>query len=322
MSTNNFPIINIPSFSNPASLASLLSVSEQDLFRITSSVDNLYKPGKILQKKNGELRRTHDAKKPLKDLHEIIKNRILKKVVYPYYLLGGIADPFKPRNCTNNALIHSGKKILIAEDIENFFPSSSSDIVFNIWKLCFKFSPKIADILTKLTTYQNQLPQGWKTSGYLANLVFWDNEPDLVRDFEKRGYSYSRFIDDIAISSNQFINDNQKSYIISRIYSMLRLKGYKPKRTKHEIQTQIKSMHLTGLGINRKRPTVPRNRRNNVRLLVYNLEKRHRHEGDTHQYREDWISVSGKVGHIRSFHNNEWEKLKFRLNKIKPNDKV
>lgn len=316
MLTSKHPHIKTPSFSNISSLASLLSVSESALFKIASNIEKLHKPGKLLCKKNGEPRPTHDAKEPLKTIHEHIKNRILKQVIYPQYMVGGIADPINPRNCITNANIHLRKKILIAEDIKDFFPSSNTKIVYDIWKYCFKCSPEIADILTKLTTYNKSLPQGWKTSGYIANLTFWDKEPVLVELFEKYGYSYSRFIDDITVSSKHIISEKQKSFIISNIYGMLYSKGYKPKRSKHEILSSRNTMCITGLVVNGKKPTITKKERNKVRSLVFQLEQQSKKNNV--QYCKNWKSVSGMVGRICSLHKAEGGKLRERLQVIKP----
>ena len=260
MSRNRHPVINISSIAKVSSLASLLSTNEPDLLYIARNVVRFYRPGKMLRKESGEPRQTHDAEQPLKTIHEMIKNRILKKVDYPYYLQGGIADTRQPRNCRTHASSHSGKKLIITEDIKDFFPCISEEIVKKIWQYCFRFPPEIANILTCLTTYQNRLPQGWKTSSYLANLVFWDTEPGLVSLLEQQGYSYSRYIDDIAVSSGHHINDEQKTYVISKVYGMLFSKGFAPKRSKHEILSQSQRMVVTGLGVNGKKPTVSKHK--------------------------------------------------------------
>ena len=272
MSRNRYPIINISPIAKVSSLASLLSTNESKLLYIAGNVDRFYRSGKVLKKGNGELRRTHDAEQPLKTIHEMIKRRILRKVDYPFYLQGGIADTKQPRSCRAHASNHSGKKLIITEDIKDFFPCTSEEIVKKIWQYCFRFSPEIANILTRLTTYQNQLPQGWKTSSYLANLVFWDTEPDLVSSLEQQGYSYSRYIDDITVSSGHYMNNKQKGDVISKIYGRLFSKGFAPKRSKHEILSQSQRMTVTGLGVNGKKPTVSKHKRNRVRAGVFQLE--------------------------------------------------
>ena len=318
MQRDRYPKISISPFANTSSLASILSVSKDQLHYFTENIDEFYKPGKLLQKKNGDPRLTHDAKPTLKQVHERIKNRILKQVDYPYYMLGGVSDSENPRSCKTHASIHCGKKILISEDISNFYPNTSYEAVKSIWKHCFHFSDNISDILAKLTTYNGELPQGWKTSGYLANLALWKIEPDLVKILEEKGFSYSRFVDDITVSSLFSINDKDKYFIVSNIYAMLLPCGYSPQRTKHDISSREKPMVVTSLNVNTNKPTIPKRQRNNIRSMVFQIEMLHPRQGRTHSYYKQWISLYGKVNRIKSFHENEGEDLQRRMRLVKP----
>lgn len=318
MLRDRYPKIKIASISNTSSLASILSISEDELHYFTEHIDEFYKSGKLLKKKNGDPRPTHDAKPVLKQVHERIKNRILKKLDYPYYMLGGISDPENPRSCKTHALIHCDKKILISEDISNFYPNTSYEVVKRIWKQCFHFSNNISEILAKLTTYNGELPQGWKTSGYLANLALWNREPDLVKTLEEKGFSYSRFIDDITVSSPFFINDKEKHFIISKIYGMLLPCGYSPKRAKHDISSREQPMAVTSLNVNTKKPTIPKSQRNNIRAMVFQIERQYASQGRTRLYYKHWISLYGKVNRVKSFHKSEGEDLQRRMRLVKP----
>lgn len=318
MGASKKPVIKISPIANVKSLASILSMSEQELLEIAANVDQLWKPGKLLKKKTGEPRPTSDAREPLKTVHEHIKNRILKQVDYPLYMQGGIADPKSPRSCTSHAKIHANKRILIAEDVKDFFPSSDCSVVYGIWQYLFNFSPDIAQLLTTLTTHNGCLPQGWKTSGYLANLVFWDREPDLVIHLEQQGYSYSRFMDDVTVSSRYRMSQKHKTDVISNIYGMLFGNGFTPKRSKHEIVAANAPMRVTNLGVNGKQPTVPKKERQKVRAMVYQLELRAQNEIGGDLYLKEWRKVSGKVGRISSMHKIEGGDLRRRLRSIKP----
>lgn len=309
---------NLTHLAKISTLASVLSVTEAELLEIAASIPRYYKPGRLLKKKSGAPRLTHDAKEPLKTIHERIKNRILKQAQYPYYILGGIADPVAPRSCTTHARVHTGKRIVIAEDIADFYPNATAEVVYKIWMRCFHFSPEVAEILARLTTYHDQLPQGWKTSGYLANLVFWDREPELVALLEKRGYRYSRFMDDITVSSKRYINDKEKSFIISSVYGLLYGKGFRPKRSKHEIMTPNRGMMVTGIRINGGKPGISKEDRRSVRSAVFHLEQRSQSDRNTRDFCNAWKSASGRVGRIRSLHEKEGALLRQRLNAIKP----
>ncbi|RLU00979.1 reverse transcriptase family protein [Ketobacter sp.] len=318
MLRDRYLIIKIPSIANTSSLASLLEITEKELFYIADNVHEFYKPGKIMRKKNGDPRPTHDAKPVLKQIHARIKNRILKQVVYPYYMLGGISDLESPRSCKTHAQIHSGKKILISEDIANFYPNTSYEVVKKIWKYHFKFGDEVSELLTKLTTFNGELPQGWKASGYIANLALIDKEPELVRILEEKGLSYSRFIDDITVSSPFYLTSNDKQFIISNIYAMLFSCGYKPKRIKHEIVSREMPMSVTSLNVNTKKPTIPSKERKIIRALVYQLECAYPDDGRSIRFYKLWLSVYGKVNRVKSFHAEEGSKLQIRMRQIKP----
>lgn len=310
--------VHLPKYGTTRSLASLLSIPEAQLLQIANSVDSYHRPGKTLRKKNGDPRPTHDAEEPLKTIHERVKNRILKKVSYPYYMLGGIADPINPRSCHAHAKIHSGKKVLITEDIKDFFPKTTKDVVYRVWLRCFNFSPEVADTLTRLTTYQGELPQGWKTSGYLANLVFWEREPQLVSQLTKQGLAYSRFMDDISVSSRHSLENSEKRAIISNVYAMLFGEGYAPKRSKHSILTPSAPMQVTSLNVNGRKPTIPKQERHAVRAGIFKLEQQAHEDKTTADFCKKWKSLSGKVGRITSLHPEEGAKLRQRLSSIKP----
>lgn len=169
-----------------------------------------------------------------------------------------------------------------------------------------------------MTTHNGELPQGWKTSGYLANLALWNREPDLVKTLKEKGFSYSRFIDDITVSSPFFINDKDKNFIISNIYGMLLPCGYSPKRAKHDISSREAPMAVTSLNVNTKKPTIPKTQRNNIRAMVFRIEKRYSRQGQTFSYYKEWLSIYGKVNRVKSFHENEGEDLQKRMWKVKP----
>lgn len=305
-----------PPIAHIESLASILDVDKDELIEISNSIDVLWKPGKLLLKKNGDPRPTIDAKPRLKLLHEKIKNRLLKEAHYPIYLLGGIKDREIPRDYKRHASIHSGKCILISEDIRDFFPNSSFNVVHDIWKYVFRCAPEVAEILAKITTLKSSLPQGWKTSSYLANLVFWDSEPELVARLERRGFTYSRFMDDITVSSRSIINNAQKKYIVGEIYRMLFSKGYAPKRSKHTITSRGSRMEVTGLTVNSKSPSLPH--KSNIRAAVHHCEQRARFGRQSRSYNKLWHSISGDVSTLTRFHPNKGKQLRERLRAIKP----
>lgn len=315
------PLPNITPISNTTSLAMLLDITVSELLYLSNNIDSFWCPGKKLPKKDGGLRQTHNAKPRLKIVHEKIKNKILKKAYYPLYMYGGIADIKNPRGCRQHASIHCNKTTLISEDIKSFFPNCDYQNIRSIWQGFFCMTPEIADILTKLTTYKGMLPQGWKTSGYLAHLVFYDVEPQLVEYLNNHQVSYSRYIDDITISSSRLLTGKQKTDFISKIYSMLFSKGHSPNRAKQKIfspSVNGKGETVTGLTVNSRKPTINKAQRKELRAAIHKLSERFSSEKNTLLYYENWLSIKSKIGQIKFSHSSQWKQLSKEVDSIKP----
>lgn len=300
------------------SLARVLGISPAELLSISEQVDVLWKPGKKLLKKQGGWRSTHDAREPLKSIHEKIKNRILKKVFYPPYLKGGVEARGVRRDHKAHAAEHAGQRVCFSEDIQHFFPSTGTEKILHIWQYFFNFPPEVSRLLSTITTFKNELPQGWKTSSYLANLALWEHEPPLVEAFSKKGLRYTRFVDDITVSSNDFVSPKMKLFIVSEIVGMLNRSGYKHKRAKHTIATAGNLMRVTGLNVNAGRPTMPKEERNRIRVMVFQCERMFENTRNSRTYIALWRSVSGKVANLARFHPRVGAKYRLRLNQVRP----
>lgn len=205
---------------------------------------------------------------------------------------------------------------MISEDIKGFFPSTSVDRVFNIWHNFFGFSETVARCLTQLTTRHGELPQGAITSSFLANLVFWQDEPTLHARLATQGLAYSRYVDDIAVSSKSFLADDGKSEVIRHVYGMLLKHGYQSKRAKHEITTSAIRMAVTKLAVNSK-PGLDRATRNRIRATVQAVERRAALEEDLSFDGGPYAQAMGHVRHLERFHSGEAAPLKNRLLALK-----
>jgi len=289
-----------------------LGMSASDLLTLSKRADSLYRLAKSITKPDGSMRNTYDALEPLKEIHRRIKNQILDHVSFPAYLTGSI----KGCDYKTNAALHAHARIVINEDISGFFPSTSADRVFNVWHEFFGFSEAVAQCLTKLTTRQGELPQGAITSSFLANLVFWQDEPILQARFAAQGLVYSRYVDDIAISSKSFLSDEGKSDVIRHVYGMLLKHGYQPKRAKHEITTSATRMAVTKLAVNAK-PGLDRVTRNKIRAAVQAVERRAALGEALSFDRGPYAQAMGQVLHLERFHAGKAAPLKQRLQALK-----
>lgn len=253
------------------SLAETLLVTPLQLERIAANADKMYRhvPQK---KKDGSTRDTWDAYAQLKAVQERLKNQLLQKVEYPLYLQGGIRDINFPRDYTKNAAIHAGAACAIKFDIKDFFPSTTQEHILKVWKSVFRFGDEVAGLLAKLTTKGGFMPQGAKTSSYLANLVFFRDEPTLVKHLAAKGWRYSRLTDDITVSSVTQVTDAEISATTRTVIAFITRNRYHLKRSKLKIYRSNVPMEVNNLLIN-VHPALPKQERKKIRAQNHQVQR-------------------------------------------------
>ena len=305
-------------FSSLLTLAKLLRESQRTLLSIAQDPRGYYRCIPI--KRKGKVRETWDALAPLKSIQARIQCLILRKVTYPRYLQGSIRDEDQARDFVSNASLHCGRRLVICEDIENFFPSTSSDLIYDLWCSLFHFPNHIARVLTGLTTLEGYLPQGAKTSSYLANLALWRTEPRLVKLLRGQGFTYSRYVDDITLSTDRRLTGSEIANVIRQIARMCSLSGFRLKRSKHSLKTSGNRMSATGLTVNR-RASLPKEVRSQTRALVHQCEclaNTSKEMKQTPHFAAEWNRASGKVALLSRLHPTAGNPLRERLRGIKP----
>ncbi|GGH96306.1 RNA-directed DNA polymerase [Pseudomonas fluvialis] len=281
-------------------------------------------------KKDGSVRHTYDAHEPLKKVQRKIVDKFLARVRYPDYLHGGIKDPNSRRSIYSNARIHGKAKTILLQDIKDFFPSIGVQHVQQIFSGLFGFSDEVAQVLALLTTRHGVVPQGASTSGYLANLVFWDTEPALVARLHARGLKYSRFADDITISAMTTLERSALTGLVAAVTDMLAKKGCQQKRTKLHIRKRGQSLlakpkveagyeplTVTGLSVFNEAPGLPKAERKAIRAAVKQAEDQASQGASWAQLEPTFRSVMGRVGRLIACGHPDGERYKLRLKALK-----
>jgi hypothetical protein len=294
-----------------AALARALKCGEAEMMSLAERANKSYRTVPLEQ---GSNRQTFDAHAPLKAIHSRIKEAFFANVTFPDYLHGSL----KGCDYVTNASLHTNKQILICEDVKKFFPSVRETKVQDVWCGFFGCSPEVARLLTRLTTKDGALPQGAITSSYLANLVLWRDEPLLHAKLAARGITYSRYVDDMAMSSATHLSKATQTWAIAQIYGMLRRNGLTAGRAKHEIFSATKPMIATKLIVNRK-PSLSQQKRSQVRAQVRQLELAHSSDVDQQTMRSLTNKASQRVGQLGRFHKTQASRLKERVQIIRNN---
>ncbi len=307
------------SISSIRSLSAALGVPEEVLTYFQTNSKKYYRQNTPEVKENGKIRITYRVDDSLKAIHDKIKKNILQNVYYPEYIQGSIRSPESPRDYMSDAKIHSGRRVVVSEDVSDFFPSIKYDQVFKMWKYFFNFPDAVSKILTDLTTYNNFIPQGSKTSSYIANLIFWQHEPAIVKELNEKEILYSRYVDDITLSFDRYVPDDELRKIISKIFGMMLKTGIKPNREKQEIKSRKNNTTVHNLNVTTSFPTFSRKKRNNIRLAVFNCKKAYRkREVDFLTYKKMYQSARTKVGQLGRLHPEQAKRLKLELIDCKP----
>jgi RNA-directed DNA polymerase len=147
-----------------------------------------------------------ETKKPrdvisVKKAWRLIQRRIYLKLLLPQfnaspYSHGGV----KRRSTATNARAHLGNSYAFIADIANFFPGISCSRVNRLF-LRQACSYDVAGILTRLCTYDFHLALGLVTSPIIANELLKPIDARIAHACRNIGLVYSRFVDDITISS-------------------------------------------------------------------------------------------------------------------------
>lgn len=232
------------------SLAKLIAVSED--------ISKYYVKSEI-KKKNGKTRTIVSIREPLKAIHAQIK-KLLDSIEISDKAHGCV----KGRSTLSNALPHCGKKTVYSLDFKSFFPSVHPQKVYRMFMDMLHCSHDVSDLLTKLTTFDYCLPQGSSVSPSITNILCRDLDTKLGAIAEERGISYTRYVDDITFSGEK-IDSSFRNKIKGIIISY----GFKLHKEKEILANQAQKQMVTGLCVNRKKPTVPKSYKRQTRAIIH-----------------------------------------------------
>lgn len=266
-------------------------------------------------------RQIHEPKHLLKKVQKRINSRIFTNVKFPPYLQGGIKDEDNPRDYYANALAHINPQFVLSLDISNFYDNIKIEHVVKVFQQLCHFSPQVAELLAKLVTYNDTVPQGAVTSSYIANLVFFENEYKIVSRLRQQGFIYTRLLDDVAISAKKKITQDKKERIIKDVAKMATKSGVciNDKKTRFATKnTKDGLMEVTGLWVNHKQPKCLKKERQKVRTSVFQCEQEYKKNSTSEKFHKLWNRASGRVAKICRVGHPQAAKLRARLDKILP----
>ncbi|WP_419581515.1 reverse transcriptase domain-containing protein [Stieleria magnilauensis] len=156
------------------------------------------------------------------------------------------------RSCFTSAARHVGQRHVFTRDVENCFPSITTDALYR-QLLLLRFKPDVADLLAKLMTCDGTIPQGCPTSTDAVNLFFAGLDQRLASTAAAMGAQYSRVVDDVVVSAK---DKDAGQIVINRVeheFERLGLKTNLKKKQTDGYRGPHQKRHVHGLDISSKR---------------------------------------------------------------------
>ena len=229
------------SISTTEELAKHLKVSPGEMNHMMSRLSRQYYKRRR-PKADGTKRVLFVPSEKLKLLQRKIYDHILSKVPVLPCAKGGV-----PGNSPiESAAIHTNKAVVFKMDIAQCFPSIKPERVLAIFQ-SLGFGPEAAGLLTKLTTWQNELPQGVPTSNALTNLALARVDWRITVVAEQFGFAYSRWVDDITLSGPRRLLKFRS--MLERIVGS---EGFQLKAEKTKTEFAEQRQTVTNFVVNRK----------------------------------------------------------------------
>ena len=239
-------------------LAFRLGVPVTGLLALAENSVNHYKPFRITRGEKSRLIDNPDRR--LKDVQRRIRSMLLVTQPLPDSVHGCV----KQRSTLTNASTHLGHPSLASIDIRDFYPNVDFNKVYKLWAT-LGLGPKLAGILTKLTTTRGRLPQGAPTSDAIANLVLRHVDEEIRAIAETLRLSYSRYLDNLDLAGVR------SRECIPLVVDALQREGFSVRHRKTFNAGRSRAHVVTGYNVNGSRPSVPKAYRMNVRAQVHRL---------------------------------------------------
>ena len=207
-----------------------------------------------------------------------------------------------------NALPHLNKKWLINLDIKDFFTNTKKEYlkeVFDNLKI-FNYQDLNQLELIELVTLEGGLPQGSPASPLLANYVAIKKIDSLIFNilnacFGKDKYSYTRYADDLTISTNEDLSFYDIKLIVNKIcLDIENTWTYRLAKEKIKIKNNSQLQEVTGITVNNRHLTLCQKEKKKLRAMMHHVSVGKK-QLDCH--------VLGKLNFIKNVDNNYYHKL-------------
>jgi RNA-directed DNA polymerase len=215
-----------------------------------------------IAKRSGKSRQIAEPLPTLKRVQKWICEHILEVVPPARYAKAYVSKS----SIRENARFHVRQSRVVLIDIKDFFPSVQSQRVYRLFRE-FGYTRSVSAMLAGLATLDGSLPQGAPTSPAISNLVCRRLDHRAGAFCVKRGWRYTRYADDIAVSG-----EVEPAAVILAIRQMLADDQFEMNTEKTRVMRSCQRQVVTGVVVNASRHA-RRETRRAVRQEAYYIKK-------------------------------------------------
>lgn len=257
-------------------VAMLLGVTPKSLRNIVVINKKINYISFDIPKKNGGFRSIDSPRKSLMFLQKKLAI-ILNNEYNPHPNAHGFVDG---KSIVSNANQHLRSKYLLNIDLKDFFPSINFGRVFGLFKSYFRLNENVAATFANICCHhEGYLPQGAPTSPIISNMITYTLDRQLTRFTRKLRCKYTRYVDDITISTNESTFPKEIAYyqdsslqLSNEINTTIINAGFKVNTNKVYLRTSNQHQSVTGIKVNEKL-NVNRSYIRYIRSLLHSLEQ-------------------------------------------------
>ncbi|MBF2638265.1 trypsin-like serine protease [Listeria welshimeri] len=289
-------IFKFRNLNNFKEIADMLEISPEFLHSILyqkKSYETFF-----IQKKSGGSR---EIKSPNNNL-KIIQKKLAYILSLNYKMHKSSFGFIKNKSIIDNAKQHTNKTWVFNFDLKDYFHQFNQGRVIGFFRKYYKFNNVVAGVLTEICCYENTLPQGAPTSPILSNILSFELDREFQKECKKSNCTYSRYVDDVSISTNKFYfpkkiayKDAQEEITLGEIsQKILDKTGFEVNQSKVCLRHKTQHQYVTGLvvneGVNVSRTYIKR-----IRAALNNLRTNNEIDG-----KEKFFIELSKHAHNRS----------------------
>lgn len=241
---------------------------------------------------------------------KLVQRWVLENILYKlrisdscYGFLKGVSKPL-----VKNASVHKFNLYILKMDLKNFFPTISYQRVFSLFRT-IGYNNEISSLLTKICTFNGQLPQGAVTSPCIANLICRQLDYRIKKLCSQRDVLFSRYADDLIFSCNNKATLKKMKRTVSKIVVS---EKFVENVEKTKLLTPANRKTITGVTITDDGLKAPKKMKKKVRHMI--------HAAIVTGNYEHVEQIRGYIAYIKSIEENYENKMLCYIKKFYNDD--